>query len=371
MAFFTKEGAQRFLKSADIKVDGGRPWDMTIHDERIYRRIAFGGSLALGESYMDGWWDCPALDQFFYHVAKGGLAKTAPGAGRVVRRVLEGIVNPQSKRRAFIIGEEHYDLGNDLYVAMLDKRMVYTCAYWKDAKNLDEAQEAKLDLVCRKLGLKPGDTVLDIGCGWGSFAKFAAEKYGAHVVGVTVSKEQAALARENCAGLPVEIRLEDYRDTVGEFDHIVSLGMMEHVGHKNYGTYIKKAHSLLKDGGFFLLHTIGGNESEQTGDSWVNKYIFPNSMLPSITQIGRHLERRFVMEDWHNFGADYDKTLMAWHSNFINNWDKLKGKYDDRFKRMWVYYLLLFAGFFRSRNLQLWQIVLSKRGVPGGYTSVR
>jgi cyclopropane-fatty-acyl-phospholipid synthase len=254
---------------------------------------------------------------------------------------------------------------------MLDRRMTYTCGYWKNARNLDEAQEAKLDLVCQKLDLKPGQTVLDIGCGWGSFAKFAAERYGAHVVGVTVSEEQMKLGKELCKGLPVELRLQDYRDIQGSFDHIVSLGMFEHVGYKNYRTFMRVVYEHLSDGGLFLLHTLGGNTSVRSGEAWMDKYIFPNGMFPSLVQIGRAIEGLFVMEDWHNFSADYEKTLFAWFANFNKHWPEISGKYGETFYRMWKYYLLACAGTFRTRSSQLWQIVLSKNGVPGGYKSIR
>jgi len=321
---------------------------------------------------MDGWWDAPILDQFFYKVLGAHLDQKFHLTTAFILSVAKAhIFNLQSGSRAFVVGEEHYDLGNDLYEAMLDKRMVYTCGYWKDAKTLDEAQEAKLDLVCKKIGLKKGDRILDIGCGWGSFAKYAAEKYEASVVGITVSKEQAVLARERCSGLPVEIRVQDYRDVDEEFDHIVSLGMFEHVGVKNYRTYFEVARRCLKDGGLFLLHTIGGNVSGHSTDPWIEKYIFPGGMLPSVAQIGKASEKLFVMEDWHNFGADYDKTLMAWFANFDSAWPTLKEKYGDRFYRMWKYYLLSCAGGFRARDFSLWQIVLSKEGVEGGYKSIR
>ncbi|EKD33554.1 MAG: hypothetical protein ACD_76C00004G0005 [uncultured bacterium] len=254
---------------------------------------------------------------------------------------------------------------------MLDNSMTYTCGYWKDASTLDDAQEAKLDLVCKKIGLKHGDSVLDIGCGWGSFAKFAAEKYKAKVLGVTVSKEQIKLGQGLCRGLPVELRLQDYRKISGSFDHIVSLGMFEHVGYKNYRIFFEVVRRCLKDNGLFLLHTIGGNRSVHSTDPWIGKYIFPNSMLPSASQIASATEGLFVMEDWHNFGSDYDKTLMAWHSNFEKNWGSLMAHYDERFHRMWQYYLLSCAGSFRARQNQLWQIVYSKNGIINGYNSVR
>jgi cyclopropane-fatty-acyl-phospholipid synthase len=369
-----KQEAQKLLAKADVEVNGNRPWDVQVHDERLYGRVFSGGSLALGESYMDGWWDAGALDQFICKALAARLDKdkTLRSFNLLWLVVKSKLTNRQSPRRAWTVGQEHYDIGNDLYEAMLDKRMVYTCAYWKDAKNLDEAQEAKLDLVCRKIGLKAGQRVLDIGCGWGSFAKFAAEKYGATVVGVTISKEQAELARELCEGLPVEIRLQDYRDVNEQFDHIVSLGMFEHVGYKNYRTYMETAHRCLKSGGLFLLHSIGGNHTARASEPWFDKYIFPNGMLPSVQQMGKAIEGLFVMEDWHNFGAYYDKTLMAWFENFDRAWPQLKEKYGERFYRMWKYYLLSMAGAFRSRaNNQLWQVVLSKDGVPGGYTTVR
>ena len=262
------------------------------------------------------------------------------------------------------MGIKHYDLGNDLYQRMLDKRLVYTCGYWKNADNLDDAQEAKLDLVCRKIGAKPGMKILELGCGWGSFAKFAAEKYGASVLGVTVSKEQVALGMELCKGLPVELRLQDYREVQGTFDAVISIGVMEHVGHKNYSTYMEVVNRCLKEDGIGFVHTIGGNKSITNGEPWTDKYIFPNGMLPSIAQLGTAMERHFVMEDWHNFGPYYDPTLMAWHANFEAAWPDLKEKYGDTFYRMWRYYLLSSAGGFRSRNQQLWQIVFTRLGTP-------
>jgi len=273
--------------------------------------------------------------------------------------------------RAYRNGQAHYDIGNALYERMLYRRRTYTCGYWETAHTLDEAQEAKLDLACRKLELKAGMRVLDIGCGWGSWAKYAAENYGVEVVGITVSKAQAELGREMCAGLPVEIRLQDYREVNEKFDAIVSLGMFEHVGYKNYRRYMEIVHRCLRGDGLFLLHTIGGNRSVTSIDPWTDKYIFPNSMIPSITQIGAAIENLFVMEDWHNFSADYDHTLMAWHENFERHWDALKPDYDETFHAMWRYYLLACAGTFRARENQLWQIVFSKRGVSGGYKSVR
>lgn len=372
MARDFKKSVGSILEGTGIVLNGQNPWDPQIRDQRFYGRVLSEGSLGLGESYMDGWWECQELDQFFYRILKIDVrAKVRDAWPAVIEAFFGRIINLQSRERAFEIGEAHYDLGNDLYRAMLDRRMVYTCGYWKNATTLDEAQEAKLDLICKKLRLQKGQNILDIGCGWGSFLKFAAERYGIHGVGVTVSAEQAKLAEAECAALPIEIRLQDYRDVTGTFDHIVSLGMFEHVGYKNYRTFMEVVSRCLKDDGLFLLHTIGGRASVKGFDPWIGKYIFPNSMLPSVAQIGRAAENLFVVEDLHSFGADYDKTLMAWHENFKKNWPSLASKYDERFERMWRYYLLACAGSFRARVNQLWQLVLSKNGVSGGYESVR
>ncbi len=366
-----QEIVNRILTPVDIRVNGNRPWDIQIHNPRFYQRVLSGGSLALGESYMDGWWDCKRLDEFFdrllaYRVdQKVRSYKPAVLWGIFKARVM----NVQSRTRAFIIGKRHYDMGNSLFQAMLDKEMNYSCAYWHKAENLDKAQAGKLDMVCRKIGLQPGMTVLDIGCGWGGFAKYAARKYKANVKGITVSKEQAAYARQQCKGLDVRIELADYRNLKEKFDRVISIGMFEHVGWKNYRTFMEVVCRNLKDDGIFLLHTIARNTGAKSTDPWINAYIFPNSMLPSARQICQAAEGLFVLEDWHSMGRFYDRTLMAWHKNFTRNWNLLKDRYDTRFFRMWSYYLLSCAASFRARRNQLWQIVFSKKGIDQVYRS--
>jgi len=367
----SKAKVKKLFSYAGVKINGHREWDIQIHNEGLYSRVLSKGNLGLGEAYMDEWWDCKKIDKLIDKILRAKLNKKVKNLNVAWGWFVASLLNLQNKTKAFEVGEKHYDVGNDMYKLMLDKRMVYTCGYWKKAKNLDQAQEDKLDLVCKKIELKKGNRVLDIGCGWGSFAKFAAEKYGAKVVGITISKEQVKLAKENCKGLPIEIRLQDYREVNEKFDHIVSLGMFEHVGVKNYRNYFKMANRCLKENGLFLLHTIGRNKSCRNSDEWICKYIFPNGMLPSVKQIAKASEGLFVMEDWHNFGPDYDKTLMEWHKNFNKNWNKIKHNYNERFRRMWNYYLLACAGSFRVRKNQLWQIVFSKKGVDGGYISVR
>lgn len=366
---------QALLDDADIRIGGARPWDLRLHDSRFAARVMAKGSLALGESYMDGWWDAESLDGFLFHLLDARIDQRAHSIADVWDALRAQFVNLQKGRRSFEVGERHYDLGNDLYKAMLGKRLVYSCGYWREADNLDDAQEAKLDLICRKLGLKPGMRVLDVGCGWGEALKYAAERYGVSGVGVTISREQAAYAQELCAGLPIEIRVQDYRELDEPFDRILSVGMFEHVGVKNYRTYFEVAKRCLRDdaddGGLFLLHTIGGNQSVTHTDPWIGKYIFPNSMLPSAAQIADAVEDVFVIEDWHNFGTDYDRTLQTWRSNIESAWDRLPPRYDERFKRMWRYYLAASMASFRARRIQLWQVVLSPRGVKGGYVAPR
>ncbi len=363
---------ERIVEPADIRVDGDRPWDVRVYDERLYQRVLSHGTLGLGEAYMDGWWTCDALDEMVCRAQRSDVPGRLMSPATLVRIAQAKVMNRQTTRRAFEVGERHYDIGNDLYARMLDARMIYSCAYWHGAsgtaETLDAAQEAKLTLIANKLQLEPGMRVLDIGCGWGGAAQFFAERHGCEMVGVTVSKEQAALARERCAGLPVEIRLIDYRELDERFDRVYSIGMFEHVGNKNYRTYMDVVRRCLSDpDGLTLLHTIGGNRSRNQTDPWVERYIFPNSMLPSIAQIARAAEGRLVVEDWHNFGTDYDHTLLAWKANIDARWAELAGRYDERFERMWNWYLLSSAGSFRARALQLWQVVLSRDGLSDGY----
>ncbi|MCL2310628.1 MAG: cyclopropane fatty acyl phospholipid synthase [Proteobacteria bacterium] len=356
------------LAKADITLNGTRPWDMRLHDPRALERVLATVNLGLGEAYMDGQWDCDRLDEFFTRVLRAKLDQQIEPT-RLFFYVLKAKwLNRQNVKRAWQVGEQHYDLNNEFYEAMLGKRMAYSCGYWSGgSKTLDEAQEAKLDMICRKLALKPGMRLLDIGCGWGSLMGFAAERYGVSCVGVTVSKEQAKLGAARYKDQPIEFRLMDYRNLNEQFDCIASVGMFEHVGPKNYRTYMEVARRCLADGGLFLLHTIGKNHPSAAADPWIDKYIFPNGVIPVIGEIANAASKLFVVEDLHNFGADYDRTLMAWHANFESAWPRFAAKMGQRFYRMWRYYLLSCAGAFRARDTQLWQWVLSKSGVPGGY----
>ncbi len=370
MARSARETVARLLATADVRIDGERPWDLQVHDQRVFGRTLGSGSLGLGEAYMDGLWDCRSLDQLFEKLLEANLEHQ-------IRRNIPALINAlrfrlfnlQSRRRAFQVGQRHYDADNELFTLMLDRRMTYSCGYWREADNLDKAQEAKLHLICRKLGLKPGMRLLDIGCGWGSLVEYAAREFGVEAVGITVSREQAELARTRCEGLPVEIRLEDYRSLQGSYDRIASVGMVEHVGWRNYRRFMRIAHRCLRPGGLFLLHTIGSRVSRRGVDPWIERHIFPNGMLPSLAQLSRAAEGLFLVEDVHNFGPDYDRTLMAWEANIREARDEIRGRHGQRFYRMWRYYLLSCAAAFRVRHIQLYQLLLSSpplRGQPPG-----
>jgi len=359
------------LSRAGITINGPASFDLQVKHPDFFKRVLQEGSLGLGESYMDGWWECERLDIFFNNVLRAGLEQQLPSHLKDTLRIAAArLFNLQSKKRAWIVGKEHYDLGNDLFSRMLDPAMQYSCGYWKQATSLEQAQQDKLRLICEKLQLEPGMRVLDIGCGWGGLAEFMAQHYGVSVVGVTISAEQQRMAQARCASLDVAILLQDYRDLNDQFDRIVSVGMFEHVGPKNYPTYFKVVDRNLKPDGLFLLHTIGSRKTDHRVDPWIDKYIFPNGCLPSVRQIANASEPHFVMEDWHNFGADYDTTLMAWHERFIASWPEIADNYSERFKRMFSYYLNACAGAFRARDIQLWQVVFS-RGVEHGLRVAR
>lgn len=363
---------EKLLQAADIKINGQRPWDIQVLNENFYKRVLSSGSLGLGESFMDGWWECERLDEFIHKALKADVrSRISINLTTAKTYLLSRLFNLQGFKRAKEVAIRHYDLSNQLYQSFLDPYMQYSCGYFKDAINLNVAQEQKLKFICEKLQLKPSDKVLDIGCGWGGFAKYAAGHYGCLVTGITISKEQANFAREFTKSLPVSIKEMDYRELNGKFDKILNCGMMEHVGPKNHKTIFKIMHGCLSDNGLLLLHTIGDKTPKPVADPWIHKYIFPNGVLPSLSQLTAASEKLFIVEDLQNFGAYYDPTLMAWFKNFDSHWGNLRKNFDDRFYRMWKFYLLSCAGLFRARHTQLWQFVYSKKGVEGGYESIR
>ena len=360
-----KRQVEKLLEPAGICINGPNAWDIRVHDNRLFQRMLAHGNLGFGEAYMDGWWDCDAIDELFFRILRNRINKKIPTFGLLAGSLAGRIFNFQIPSRAFTIGERHYNTGNDLFTAMLDPGMNYSCAYWENCNNIEQAQQNKLRLIFDKLMLQPGMNVLDIGCGWGGAAMYAAKHYGAKVTGITVSSKQADFAREFCNDLPVSIKLCDYRDLNAKYDRVYSIGMFEHVGYKNYRRYFKVVERCLSPDGLCLLHTIGGNEPATSTDPWISKYIFPNSMIPSASQITAAYERTFALEDWHVFAHDYYLTLKSWHENVQKNRNMLANNYSERFFRMWEYYLLSCAGAFRARKLQVWQILLSPKGVTG------
>jgi len=407
---------KRIFSSFGVDINGDKPSDMKFNTNKMwYRMVKYHigiDRLAVGEGYMDGLWDCDDLQTFFEKVfleSHYAFNKHSMRVSKLVHSLPLLAFNLQSKSRCKKDISSHYDIGNDLFKLMLDRSMNYSCGYWtKNAflnptigenelqvktntlcETLDEAQLNKMLLIARKLNLSPGMTILDIGCGWGYLAKFLAINFDVHVLGITISKEQIKYATTTdleqheldflrIPGLKSEgtgtfkFELRDYRDTKETFDRIVSVGMLEHVGKKNYDEYFKICHRNLKDDGLALIHTIGVcHDFVPQVEPWCNKYIFPGGMTPYQHQIVKATFGRFVIEDWHNMGYNYYRTLNVWHKNFLKSWPQLEGKYDQRFKRMWEFFLCSSAALFKTRRLNLWQIVLSKDGFQGGYVSLR
>ncbi|PCI25442.1 cyclopropane-fatty-acyl-phospholipid synthase [Candidatus Peregrinibacteria bacterium] len=371
------KGAE-MLQEAGITVNGSNPWDIHIHNDNFFLRLLFYGTVALGESYVDGWWDVEKLDQFVYKLLDAKLVDhKSYTLQHPIAKILNKLrflsplfFNKQNKTQASKDVKYHYNIGNDLFEAMLDKRMNYSCAYWKNAKNLDEAQEAKLDMICKKLKLEPGMSVLEIGCGWGGFAKYAIEKYGVRVRGITLSENQRDYALKYCKGLNFQADIIDYREIQGQYDRVVSIEMIEHVGPKNYQEYFQVIDRCLKKEGLCLIQFDGKSESLHWNDVWIEKYIFPNTVTPSPKQITTAIENLFFIVDWEDFTKDYHTTMMEWDKNIDKNWETLKKNYDERFYRMWKFYLLYCPATALAKSQHLWQVVFQKTDSQQDYYRV-
>jgi cyclopropane-fatty-acyl-phospholipid synthase len=367
----SKQLSLRILGLAGIEVNGKNAWDIQVHDDRLWNRIISQRELGLAEAYMDGWWDVESIDQFLTKLLEINVLDKVPFSISLVGHAVKStVLNRQTKAKAAANAKHHYNIGNDLYTRMLDKEMAYSCGYWKTAKTLDQAQIAKFDLICRKLELKPGMKLLDIGCGWGGLLRYAAKNYGIIGTGISPADNQIELARAKNGKLKIEYLQMDYRDLSGKFDRIVSVGMMEHVGPKNLETFFNKCISLLAPDGMMLHHTIASNETKQVTDPFFDRYIFPGGVLPSLAQISKAVEKKVIIEDVHNFGPDYEKTLLAWYANINKKWREIPN-YDERFRRMWNYYLLSSAAGFRARHIQLLQVVFRPMTSRGAYKAVR
>jgi len=358
---------EEMFAKADVRIDGSRPFDIQVRDDRFYRRVLSNPSLGIGESYMDGWWECEDIVEMVARFIRANLHKPSAADLKFVAHFLWIQMSGLGKRsKAFEVGQAHYDLGNDLFEAMLDKRMIYSCAYWKDAVTLEQAQEHKLDLICRKISLKPGMKVLEIGCGWGGWAKFAAEKYRVEVVGLTVSKEQQAYAQKSCAGLPVEFRLQDYRDLpAGErYDKLVSIEMLEAVGHRYLGEWCRVAARAVKPDGLMALQYItcadARYEELRRGVDFIQKHIFPGGLILSANRLNDLLASAggFVLHALEDMGQDYARTLRAWREEFNRRAAAVRQLgFDERFLRKWNYYLAYCEAAFALRNISVVQTV--------------
>ncbi len=373
MSLIAKKLVTNLFNSAGVKINGDNPWDIQVNNDRFYRRT-LRGSLGFGESYMDGDWDVQQLDELFSRIIRTNL--TGSGMVKINRLWLDlksRLVNLQSRRGSMAIVETHYDLDHQLYEKFLGPYNQYTCCFFKRATTLEDAEKEKLEMLCNKLALGPEDKVLDIGCGWGGFARYAAETRGCHVTGVSISTEQIAYAREFTDGLAVDIVKADYRDLpdiypAGHFDKVLICGMIEHVGYKNYRGIMLVIDQVMKDDGHFLLHTIGNSQDTTVCDPWLEKYIFRNSMLPSIAQLAGAFQDIFVVQAWENYGHYYAPTLAAWYEKFERNWDSIKEikalkPFDEKFRRMFDYYLLSCKAGFETEFINLWQVVLTKKGL--------
>jgi cyclopropane-fatty-acyl-phospholipid synthase len=376
MGAMTKRIVTDLLSRAGVTINGTEPWDIRVNDDRFYQRT-MRGSLGFGESYMDGDWDAVELDELFRRIIRMKITRSlVVGLNRIFLDAKSRLKNLQTRNGSLAIAEAHYDLDHRLYENILGPYNQYTCCFFNNSQTLEEAEVEKLEMICNKLDLQPGDQVLDIGCGWGGFAKYAAQTRSCHITGISISKEQIVFAREYTDGLPVEIIELDYRDlpkrfAAGHFDKVLICGMIEHVGYKNYRGIMKVIDRVLKDDGRFLLHTIGNCKNTTVVDPWIEKYIFRNSMVPSMAQLVKAFEGLFVLQDWENYGHYYAPTLAAWQKNFEANWQKIKAldtakKFDEKFRRMFNYYFLSCKAGFETEHINLWHLVLTKEGKGTG-----
>ena len=353
------------LSPIDVEIGGNRPWDIQVRDPRFYRRVLLEGALGLGESYMEGMWDCADLEELVYRFIRGGVERVVQLLPNVVGlNLVANVLNRQTKTKSLRVAREHYDLDNDLFFNFLGKYHNYSCAYYRDTEDLDVAQLQKMNLICDKLGLTATDRVLDVGGGWGEIARHMATRHGCKVTSINISEEQMRYSREHCRGTSVDIVRRDYRDLDGEYDKIAVIAMLSHVGYKNYRTMFETLHRHLVPDGIVLVETVGANVSLAHCNPWLDRYIFPGAQFPSIKQIAEAVEGLFVIEDIHNFGPSYTKTLRAWNANFQRNWPTLAKRYDERTRRMFEFFFLTVAAFFRARDHQNWHLVLSRQGAP-------
>ncbi len=344
----------------------------TIHDPGTIRRLVRAPELGLGEAYMDRQLTIAQNDlegfltllgRNVMRYGRGRLSVAARGPARLMRHLAQFNPAPVARRNV----SHHYDLSNDFYRLMLDEDMQYSCAYFaEDSMSLEQAQAAKKRLVARKLLLEPGMRVLDIGCGWGGMALTLARDFGARVTGITLSERQLEVARARAreAGLEgqVEFRLQDYRKIDETFERIVSVGMLEHVGVPHMRTYFNRVRDLLTPDGVALIHTIGRTTPPSSTSPWLRKYIFPGGYIPAVSEVIPAIERAGLyladLEVLH--GSHYARTLAAWRARFEAHREAIRARFDERFLRMWRYYLVLSETGFRELGMVVHHYLLAR-----------
>lgn len=361
----------------DFRIEGSEPGpvaEFTVHNDDLFARLIREGDLGFCDAYLDGWWSTPDLQAFMDLIHKGNedVYDGFPGMGLV--RAYEKLrfwMQNNSKRQARKNISYHYDLGNDFYALWLDNTMTYSSAYFKTGQeSLEKAQKQKYASMVDQMGAQPGDHVLEIGCGWGGFAEYAAKERGLKVTGLTISQEQHdfAVARMEKAGLSdrVEIKMQDYRDETGTYDGIASIEMFEAVGEKYWGTYFDAVRDRLKPGKHATLQIITVDDArwdvyKQSVD-FIQKYIFPGGMLPSPSALRAEVTKAgLIVKDSIEFGQSYSQTLRRWHSDFNEKWDDVTALgFDQRFRNMWNFYLTSCAATFGSRNCDVTQITMTR-----------
>ncbi len=355
------------------KAGTGPTGGLIIKNPDFYDRVVRDGSLGMGESYMEGWWDAEGDDivSAIGIIISNQLEKTIRVSPSLMlsaasTKIFANVSRVRSKSNI----QQHYDVGNDFYELFLDENMAYTCGYQKDPNDtIEDMQNQKHERVARKLGLKAGESMVDLGCGFGGMLRYGAKNFGIKGMGVTLSEGQYEWANKKMQeeGLHDNIRVElkDYRDMTGTFDHVVSIGLAEHTWQRGYETFIGKISELLKEGGVGLVHTIGvTSPPHETTDAWINRYIFPDGRLPRLEELIEEMRRAgLTVGHVENFKLHYAETLRHWKEKFNKNRATIKAmapEYNEEFLRMWDYYLQVCEAGFRYGELQLYQILFCK-----------
>lgn len=359
-----KQVKEIISNTTKITINQKSSLNISVANSDFYRKVINKGELGLAESFMDGDWTTDNLYGVLLELQKNRDKISKHIKSNMFQillfKIYYCIFRTNTRDTVKNNVSHHYDIGNDLYRKQLGRTMQYTCAYYHKSKmTLNQAQDAKMKLIAKKLDLQPGMSVLDIGCGFGALAYYLVKRYSVKVLGVTLSEEQIKYANKYYKHPNLTIKYKDYRDVTGKFDRVYSIGMFEQVGKDNYSVYFDKCYELLKTNGIMLLHTISKNYRENPRYNFITQYIFPEGELPHISDLsGKFLDNKWHLEDLHNFGQSYNKTLLDWHKN-LDNFKELPN-YSPRFQRMWKYYLLGCSAAFKVRMISLWQIVYTK-----------